>query len=175
MKMDNVLRAVLQRIDAISEFVGMAVRWLAIVIMLALLYEVVARYGFNAPTRWAHELSEILWGFYIMLGACYVLRHEAHVKLDLIYRRLSPRKQAIIDVITYLFFFIFCVAILWHAVPWAWASLMRLEHAFGHWRPPIWPLKVMVPIAVSLLLLQGMARYIRSLYVAITGRELVWK
>lgn len=167
------MRRVLRYIDAISEFVGMTARWLTVVMMLILLYEVGARYVFNAPTIWVHEASGILWGCYITLGGCYVLRHEAHVKLDLIYGKFSRRKQATIDVITYLFFFVYCIVILWYAVPWAWASLMKLEHALGHWRPPIWPLKMVVPIAVSLLMLQGMARYIRSLYLAITGRELV--
>ena len=167
------LRTITQRIDAISEFVGMTVRWLAVVMMLALLYEVVARYGFSTPTIWAHELCTLLWGFYIMLGGCYVLRHDAHVNLDLIYRRLSFRKQSIIDATTYSLFFVYGVAILWYAVPWAWESLMRLEHLPTRWAPPIWPLKMMVPIAVFLLLLQGMARYTRSLYAAITGRELV--
>lgn len=173
--MDNVLSGILQGIDAISEFAGMTVRWLVVVMMLALLYEVVARYAFNSPTIWAHEFCTLLWGFYIMLGACYVLRYDAHVRLDLIYGRLPLRKQSIIDVITYLFFFLYCVAILWKAVPWAWQSLMIQERSLSLWRVPIWPVKVMVPIAVSLLLLQGMARYIRSLYAAITGRELLWR
>lgn len=169
----RIIRNIVQCIDAISEFVGMAARWLTVVMMLILLYEVGARYVFNAPTIWAHHSCGILWGIFITLGGCYVLRHEAHVKLDLIYRRFSRRGQAIMDSVTYLFFFIYCIVILWYAVPWAWTSLMKFEHALGLWRPPIWPLKMVVPIAVFLLMLQGIARYIRSLYLAITGRELV--
>ena len=149
----------------------MTVRWTALAMMLALLFEVISRYGLNAPTIWVHELCQILWGFYLVFGAAYVMHHRAHVNLDVLYRRLSLRKQAILDSITYWFFFIYCAVILWHAVPHAWRSAMRLESSMSIWGPPLWPLKVMIPIAVFLLLVQGMARYIPSLYTAITGRE----
>lgn len=172
MEMRN-LRIILKRIDATSEFAGMTARWLTIVMMVALLVEAIGRYLFNAPTIWAHELCQILWGFFILLGGSYVLRHDAHVNMDLIYRRLPSRKRAIMDSFTYSLFFLFAIAILIYAVPYAWESIIKLERAPTLWSPPIWPLKMMVPIGVCLLLLQGTARYIRSLYIAITGRELV--
>lgn len=171
--MHNVLRAIVQRIDVVSEFLGMAARWAVLAMMFVMLYEAVGRYLFNAPTIWAHELSQLLWGFYMLLGGIYVLRHDAHVNFDLIHRKVSPRKRATLDSITYLIFFVFCVAVLWFAVPYAWESMMRLECSRTQWAPPIWPLKMLVPVAVSLLLLQGVAKYIRSLYTALSGRELV--
>ena len=170
--MHNALRIYLRRIGAISEFAGMTARWAAVVMMLVLLFEVVSRYGFNAPTIWVHELSQHLWGFYILFGAAYVMRHRAHVNLDVIYRKFSLRKQAILDSITYWFFFIYCAVILWQAVPHAWQSAMRIQAISSIWASPVWPLKVMIPIAVLLLLLQGLGRYISSLHIAITGREL---
>ena len=166
------MRTVLGRIDTISEFIGMTVRWLAIVMILVLFQEVVMRYAFNSPSVWAYELCVSIWGFYIILGACYVLRHDEHVRLDLIYARLSLRTQAIIDVFTYLLFFTYCIVILLYAVPWGWESMIRLERFQTQWRSPIWPMKLMVPIAIFLLLLQGTARYIRSFYTAITGSKL---
>lgn len=176
MKMENALRNITKRIDAISEFTGMTARWLAVAMMAVMIFEVITRYGFDRPNIWVHQTTTMLWGFYIVLGACYVLRHDAHVNLDLIYRRLTFRKQAIIDSITYLFFFVYVIVILWYSVPWAWQSLKVLEVSYSVWAAPVWPVKVIVPIAVFLLLLQGISRYIRSIYTAITGKELdVWR
>ena len=163
----------LKRIDAISEFAGMTARWAGLAMVAAMITEVSLRYIFNSPTVWAHPLCQILWSFYIVIGGSYVLRLNAHVGCDLFYRRFTPRKRAIIDLFTHLLFFIFIITILVHAVPFAWESLMRLEHYPGKWTPPKWPIKMMVPIGVSLLLLQGIAKYIRDLHIAFTGRELV--
>jgi len=162
----------LKRIDAISEFAGMIARWAVPVMVAAIVTEVALRYILNSPTVWAHPLSQMLWAFYILLGGSYVLRLNAHVNMDLLYRRVSPRKRAIIDLFTHLLFFVFIIAILVHAVPFAWESLMRLEHYSGKWTPPKWPIKMLVPTAVLLLLLQGIAKYIRDLHMAFTGREL---
>ena len=150
----------------------MNARWLIVVAMVAMVIESVGRYLFNSPTIWAHELCGLIWGFYILCGGIYVQRLNAHVSIDLIYGKLSPKRRSIIDVITYPLFFVFITAILWYAVPYGWVSMMRLEHSITMWAPPIWPLKVMVPIAVALLLLQGISRYIRSVYMVITGTEL---
>jgi len=174
--MENVLRTIVQRIDAISEFTGMTARWLAVAMMAVMFFEVITRYGFNRPNIWVHQTTTMLWAFYIVLGACYVLRHDAHVNLDVIYRRLPLRKQAIIDSITYLLFFVYGIVILWFSIPWAWQSFKILEVSREVWPAPVWLVKGIVPIAVFLLLLQGIARYIRSLYAAITGKELdVWR
>ena len=173
--MGNVLRNITNRIDAISEFTGMTARWLAVAMMAVMIFEVITRYGFNRPNIWVHQTTTMLWGYYIVLGACYVLRHNAHVNLDLIYRRLTLRKQAIMDSITYSLFFVYVIVILWYSIPWAWKSIMIQEVSREVWPAPIWVVKGIIPISVLLLLLQGISRYIRSIYAAITGKELaVW-
>lgn len=150
----------------------MTARWATLLMIFAMLYEAIGRYILNSPTIWAHEFSQMLWGFYILLGGAYVLRHDAHVNFDLVQRRVSARVRAILDSFTYLIFFVLCIAILYYAIPFAWESVLRLEHSRTQWSPPVWPIKVFVPIAIFLILLQGVAKYIRSLYMSITGREL---
>jgi len=168
----NFIKVFVKRVGAISEFTGMTARWAALAMILVMLFEVISRYAFNAPTIWVHELCQQFWGFYLVFGAAYVMHHRAHVNLDVLYRRLSLRKQAILESITCWFFFIYCGVILWCVVPHVWRSVMRLEYSPSIWGPPVWPLKLMIPIAIFLLLVQGVARYIPSLYTAITGREL---
>lgn len=176
MKMENALRNITKRIDAISEFTGMTARWLAVAMIAVMVFEVITRYGFNHPNIWVHQTTTMLWGFYIVLGGCYVLRHNAHVNLDLIYRRLTFRKQAIMDSIIYSLFFVYLIVILSYSIPWAWQSIKILEVSREVWPAPVWLVKGIIPIAVFLLLLQGISRYIRSVYTAITEKELdVWR
>lgn len=174
--MENILRNITNSIDAISEFTGMTARWLAVAMIAVMIFEVITRYGFNRPNIWVHQTTTMLWGYYVVLGACYVLRHNAHVNLDLVYRRLTFRKQAIMDSITYSLFFVYTIVILWYAIPWAWKSIMIQEVSREVWPAPIWVVKGIIPIGVFLLLLQGISRYIRSIYTAITGKSSeVWK
>jgi len=167
------LGIVLKRIDAISEFAGMTARWAGLVMVAAMITEVTSRYIFSSPTVWAHSLCQMLWAFFILLGGSYVLRLQAHVRCDFLYVRFSLRKRAIIDLCTQLLFFIWIIVILVYAVPFAWESLMRFECYPGKWNAPKWPIKMLVPIGMSLVLLQGIANYIRDLYLAFTGREVV--
>jgi TRAP-type mannitol/chloroaromatic compound transport system permease small subunit len=158
--------------DAASESIGLTVRWLVLIMMMVMVYEAIARRLFNSPTIWAHEFDTMLFGAYFLLGGAYVLRHEAHVNLDIFYRKLSPRAKARMDVATYTLMFIYCYVLLLYAVPYAWDSVSRFEHGTTIWGPPLWPLKLIIPISVILLMFQGISRYIRSLYTFITGRQL---
>jgi len=163
----------LKRIDALSDFVGMTARWVGVGMMAAIMTEIILRYFFDSPTIWAHPLCQILWGFYILLGGCYLLRLKTHVRCDFLYVKFSPRKRVIVDVCTHLFFFVWVFLVLVYAVPYAWESLMILERYPGKWTAPKWPTKMVVVIGMSLVLLQGIANYIRDLHLAFTGKELV--
>ena len=171
--MQKVLSSFVKRMDAASESIGLTVRWLVLIMMMVMVYEAIARRLFNSPTIWAHEFDTMLFGAYFLLGGAYVLRHEAHVNLDIFYRKLTPRAKARMDVATYTLMFIYCYVLLLYAVPYAWDSVSRFEHGTTIWGPPLWPLKLIIPISVILLMFQGISRYIRSLYTFITGRQLL--
>jgi len=160
----------LRIVDRINDRVGVVVMLLVIVMALALLYEVVMRYAFNNPTVWAHELTQMIFGAYFMLGAGYAFLHKAHVTVDILHARLSLRKQAILDLVTSTFFFLFCVALVWKGGSVAWEALSLGKHSSTGWSPPIAPVTMTVPIGALLLLLQGAAKFIRDLITA-TGRE----
>ena len=166
------LRFAVQRIDAISEVTGKSIRWLMLVIMSITVYDVVMRYFFNAPTIWAYELSGLLLCPFWLLGGAYVLLHDGHVRLDIWYRRLAPRKQAITDLVTYTLFFFYCGLLLIYGWDHFWTSFIKDERSITMFGPPMWPFKLMIPMGAALILLQGIAKYIRDLHTAITGRRL---
>jgi TRAP-type mannitol/chloroaromatic compound transport system permease small subunit len=162
---------VLRFIDHLSEWTGKASAFLVLALSLVIGYEVVARYIFNRPTIWAHEFSAMIFGAYLALGGAYILSTSGHVNMDLIYVCLSPRKKALIDIITFWFFALFCVAIVWKGGDTAWYSLKIREEARTTWGPPLYPIKMVLPIGASLLLLQGIAKFIRDAIILIKGSE----
>lgn len=159
-------------IDTVSEYSGKGLSFLFIVLVGVLFYEVIARYVFNSPTHWAHETSIFLFGGSCVLGGAYVLFHKAHVNLDILYSRVSRRKQAILDLIAAPAFFFIMVLMIWHGTKFAATSWAVLERASTVWAPPIYPFKTLIPIAAFLLLLQGVAKFIRDLFFVIGGGEL---
>ena len=68
--------------DGLNEIVGRVVAFVAVIFALMIIYDVVLRYGFNAPTLWAFDLTKQLYGFYFILLGGYALRHQAHVRVD---------------------------------------------------------------------------------------------
>jgi TRAP-type mannitol/chloroaromatic compound transport system permease small subunit len=166
------IRALVKGIDGFSTITANTIRWLVLIIMSITVYDVVLRYFFNDPTIWAYELSGLLLGPFWLLGGAYVLLHDGHVRLDILYRRFSPRKQAIIDLVTFTLLFFYCGLILIHGWDYFLFSFSRFEHSLTMWGPPIWPFKLVIVIGAALILLQGIAKYIRDLYMGITGRRL---
>jgi len=167
------MKRVLGGIDTISEWSGKVVSIAAPVIMCLLIFEVTLRYVFNAPTIWAHETSQHFFGALTILVGAYVLLHGLHIRVDVIYMRFSPRARAILDSVTFLCFFLYVIVMLVHGWEIALRSVGAMETTKTPFGSPLWPLRLTVPIGVFLILLQGLAQWIRTLHMAVTGRELV--
>ncbi|HBW35770.1 MAG TPA: ABC transporter substrate-binding protein [Desulfosporosinus sp.] len=165
------LRIILHYIDLVSECSGKFISLLIIVLNLIIGYEVIARYVLNAPTIWVHEASGMLFGTYIVLGAAYILSIKGHVNMDLVYNRLSRRQQAFIDIITFGVFAAFCVALIFKGGERALYSIRIMEHSSSIWGPPLYPIKIMLPIGAFLLLLQGIAKFARDVTTLVKGEE----
>jgi TRAP-type mannitol/chloroaromatic compound transport system permease small subunit len=135
------------------------------------MYEVIMRYIFNRPTVWAHEIAGMLYAIYFLLGGAYALRWDGHIQIEFLYIRLSARKRAIIDCCTWMFFYFFCGVILLKGLPFAWDSIVDMERSSSPFAPPIWPIKIFIPIAALLFLLQGSVKSIRMGIIAVTGQD----
>ncbi len=170
-KLMRKLKSFLKCVDAISEWSGKGVSYLILPGILILAWEVVSRYAFNNPTMWAHGTSQRIFATYYILAGAYVLRHNQHVTVDIVYNRLSVRTKAILSLIGSIFFFTFCGVLLWKGIDFAWTSLSQLEPDETPWRAPLYPFKMMVPLGAFLILMQGLAKFIRDLATAISGRE----
>lgn len=165
------MKKFLKIIDRMNELIGKAISFLILVLVGVIVYEIVARYFFNSPTIWAHEISQMVYGAYVILLGGYLQQRNGHVNVDILYLRFKPRTRAIIDLFTWLLFFAFCGVILVKGGEMAWDSFLYRETDSTVFAPPIYPLKMLIPLGGLLLLLQGLVKYIGDIKVAITGKE----
>ena len=166
----KVVDAIFQGIDLMSIWVGKAVAYLLIPLVLALTYEVFARYLFDAPTVFAHELGIYLYAVNGMMAGAWVLFHEEHVRMDAVHGRCSPRVKAIIDIFTAPIFFVFVSMVIWHGGIMAYQSIVSLEHTTTTWAPPWYPFKSVIPVAAFLLALEGISKFRRDI-LAVCGKR----
>jgi TRAP-type mannitol/chloroaromatic compound transport system permease small subunit len=133
-------------------------------LILGVTYEVFVRYALNAPTVWAYDLAYMLYGSMFMLGAAYALRRGAHVRTDFLYNGFSDRKKAVVDAVGYVLFLpalLFYLRSLWWQARHSWEIGERSIEST--WRPPLYPFKAMMVVAIALLLLQGVVELRRCL------------
>ncbi len=132
-----------------------------LVLFVLLLSDVIMRYVQQSPISWSAEASKLLFGVYAIIGGGYVMACRAHVNVDLFYCHFSPKKKAVVDIITSTLFFLFLGVLISESFGMAVDSTMRLEVSYETiWRPPVWPSKIMIVVAAILLLLQGVLKFI---------------
>jgi TRAP-type mannitol/chloroaromatic compound transport system permease small subunit len=159
-------------IDSVNDGCGKAVSWLVLVFTLVLGYEIVLRYVFNAPTKWAFDISYMLGGTYFWLGAGYTMLKKKHVRIDIFYRKFSSQKKALADIFfSLIFFFPLWGILLYKLIPYVYLSWVTNERSMqGYWMPILYPFKTVMPLGVLLLLLQGVAEFLRAVLVLTHGK-----
>jgi TRAP-type mannitol/chloroaromatic compound transport system permease small subunit len=171
------LLAVTSRIDRFTDRVGVLVAWLNLPLVLAVSYEVIARYLFSAPTIWVFDVTYMLYATIFMMGAAYALHKGAHIRTDFFFERWTTRTKGVIDSVAYLVFF-FPSLLLFLVVSGdeAWYAFKISETSEQTpWRPILWPFKTVVPATCLLLIIQGVSETLKSLHAASTGIELEHK
>jgi TRAP-type mannitol/chloroaromatic compound transport system permease small subunit len=159
-------------IETFIEWTGRICSWTVAVLTGLVVFEVIMRYVFNRPTIWSFELCIMLYAFLFMIVAAYTLLYRAHVSVDFVWERLSPRGRAILDVISYaIFFFPFLIILFIEGYKFAADSWAMRERSWSVWGPPMYPYKTVIPVSAFLLILEGLCIFIRRLYVAIKGEQ----
>ena len=172
----GLIKAV-QWIDRFTDTTGVWVAWLNLPLVLAVAYEVIARYAFNAPTIWSFDVTYMLYGTIFMLGSAYALHKGAHIRTDFFYDKWSVQTKGMVDSISYLvFFYPSLVMLLIASGSEAWyAWTIREVSEQTPWRPILWPYKTVVPVTCVMLMFQGVSETIKSVYAWRTGIELEHK
>ncbi len=164
-------------IDKFTDTTGTWIAWLNVPLVLAVAYEVIARYAFDAPTIWSFDVTYMLYGTIFMLGSAYALHKGAHIRTDFFFEKWSVRTKGTIDSVAYLVFF-FPSILTFLLVSWneGWyAYTINETSEQTPWRPALWPFKMVVPLTCLLLVIQGISETIKSVWAARTGIELEHK
>ncbi|APZ43882.1 TRAP transporter small permease subunit [Acidihalobacter ferrooxydans] len=168
-------------IDALNERVGQLMYWLAMLMILIGVYNATVRYlgqfiGHNLSSNAYLEAQWYLFGTMFMLGAAYTLKHNAHVRVDIFYNRLSARGQAWVELLGTVFFLLpFSAMVFYLSLPWVEFSWKLHEISSNPGGLPRYPIKTVVPIAFVLLFLQGVSQLIKAIAVIAGQRERVFE
>jgi TRAP-type mannitol/chloroaromatic compound transport system permease small subunit len=159
------MQKILLFIDKLSTKVGQAFSWLIVALTLMISWEVFSRYALDTPHAWAFDLMIMMYGTMFMMAGAYTLSKNGHVRGDVLYSFFTPRTQAGVDLLLYVLFFIpGVVAFVWAGYNYAAESWAIREHssitADG---PPVYPYKTIIPMAGTLLLMQGFVEIIRCI------------
>ena len=160
------------RIDKFSKWTGNIVCWITVPLIFGMVYEVLARKFFLAPTIWAYDISRFLYGALFMLGAGYALSKGVHIRADFLYRNFKIKTQGIVDFTLYLlFYFPGLLVFLYMTTGFLQESIMRGERGMDTtWMPYMWPIKPCLWLGIIFLLIQGVSELFKSYYAATKGK-----
>ena len=159
-------------IDKLSKWIGNVVCWITVPLMFAMVYEVLARKLFLAPTMWAYDMSRFFYGALFMLGAGYALSKGVHIRADFLYRNFKVKTQGLIDFWLYLlFYFPGLIAFFYMTSIFVIESIQRGEKGMDTaWMPYMWPIKSCLWFGILFLLIQGISELFKSYYAAKKGK-----
>lgn len=164
------MRTLITIINSISLLSGRIAALLLLPLVFAMVYEVVSRYVFDAPTHWAFEISYMLMGTIFTLGLSYCLRNSAHVNVDIIPSLLPPRVNAVIEIAA---FGAMTVLLVWltFVLGQGVARTIRTGEGTGlsAWNPKVWPFRMIYTLGFALFALQMFGRTLEAVVVLFGG------
>jgi TRAP-type mannitol/chloroaromatic compound transport system permease small subunit len=141
------------------------------IMAVSILYEVIMRYAFNAPTKWAYEVSYMLMGTSLMLGLGFCAQLRRNIRVDFFYDSVSPKQKSLIDLVGYVFLLL--PAALW--LSWGlfeyFLEAYKLNERTGEsaWNPIVWPFKFFFAFGFFLFSIQMIAETIKCI-LTLSGR-----
>ena len=162
-----ILKSIIHFINALSEWTGRIIAWLILVMVLIIVYQASMVALFSIGSVALQELQWHLFALVFLLGAAYTLKHDDHVRVDILYQShwMNDRRRAWVNLLGSLIFLVpFCVLII--IASWPFVSNAFI-HGEGSPDPGGLPyrfvLKAAIPIGFALLMLQGIANSLTSL------------
>ena len=170
--MMNWIEKYVRNINALNEYIGRAVAWLTTILVLIVCLDVFLRYAFNISSAFFSELEWHLFALIFLLGAGYALKHEKHVRVDVLYARFSPQHKAMVNLFgTLILLFPFCIVCFYSSLPYIESAYTMHESSPDPGGLPMrYLIKSAIPTGLFLLFLQGTALVGNSILI-IFGRK----
>ncbi len=161
----------IRSIDRLSLWAGKLAALLVLPLVAAMVFEVVSRYAFDAPTVWAFELAYMMMGTIFLLGLAYALSIGAHVNVDFLHDHLPPRVVALIDFLGYALLTAMSAWMTWALAGYALQAYESGEGTgLSAWNPKVWPYRVIYAVGFGLFTLQTVAKTLENLLIVLGGR-----
>ena len=159
-----MLKRFVQFIEYATTGVGVVAAWLVLPLIAATGYEVFSRYALGAPTIWAYDVGYMLTGSHFLLGGALTLKCNAHIRIDVLYSKFSPKKQALVDALAFAiiaipFSYLLSVALWNYAIEAYQTKELSGESA---WNPVVWPFRMVFFAGFAILTLQSVAEVLKA-------------
>jgi TRAP-type mannitol/chloroaromatic compound transport system permease small subunit len=160
--MDSLLK-ISKAIDSMSDHLGSFMKWWTVPIMILLVFEVLSRRVFDAPTEWNFFVTQQFFGYFYLLMAPYGLLQNVNIRVDVFYAKFSPKTQAWIDLIGYVLVMLpLCYIAVVYGSQYAMNSVRSGEASMSPMRIPIYQVKTFLPLAFLLLGIQTISEMIKK-------------
>ncbi|MEO8529697.1 MAG: TRAP transporter small permease subunit [Deltaproteobacteria bacterium] len=169
--MPRPLIAFVHFVDALNYRVGRFAMYLLYALMAVLLWSAVSK-NFNQNPIWTLEMAQFIMVAYYMLGGPYSLQLDSNVRMDLLYHRWSDRQKAWVDAFS-IFALLFYLGVLLYGAleSTAWSFRYGGERSATAWRPYLWPIKVVMCVGITLMLLQSISIFLKDV-AKLRGKEI---
>ena len=177
MKIHSFLKTIAAGIDSCNERMGRFVSWIVVFLVAVVFIDVLMRYAANISFVFIQELEWHLFGFIFLMGAGYTLLYDQHVRVDIIYQKLSPKGRAWVNVLgCIVFLFPGALLIIYTSWDFAWESFVSMEGSPNPGGIPFrFIIKACIPLGYVMFLLQGLSMFIRNLNILIEPSDKVRK
>lgn len=163
-----MLRELARTIDRFQDVLGRALSWLMLAMVLTVFFDVVSRYLFARTYVFTQELEWYIFAVAYLMAGGYVMLWDEHVRVDIMYSRMSPRQKAWVDfVLLFVFFFPSALLVIYTTWPFfrnAWTVYEGSPDPGGI--PARWALKGVIIVAFSIMVIQGVSEAIKRFYWA---------
>ena len=160
--MTEKIKSAFHMIDNGCEKIGKVVCLLIFFMMIITTVEVISRYVFNHPTMWVWPINRQLFGLFILFAGVYTMHKQDHIRVEILYDNFSPRMKSIARWIALACFLIFIIGLILQGSRMAWMSWVAKERLSGAFQFPVYPLKILIPIAAFLFMLEGIVVFSRK-------------
>lgn len=158
-------------INRLTAFQAEAASLLMILLVLIMCMEVFLRYFLESPTIWALEFTTFLYGMHFILGYGYTEQFHGHVRVDIFSAKLPGRIQDVLYIVTTVVISLpVCLLLCIWAYDNAWLSTKTMEHSASAWGPSIWPVKIVMAVGFTFLVLQILSNLVQRI-VRLTERK----
>ena len=158
-------------VDYISTRFGRIAMFLIFLMIGTLLLDAVTRNVLNLPLFWCVELAQFTLAAYYIMGGAYSMQLGTHVRMDLVYDRLSEKNKARMDSFTAIFLVVYLIVLLIGSISSTIYSIETNQRLFSMWNPSVVPIKIIMVLGILLILMQAISTLFKDLAKA-RGLEL---